>query len=104
MTTELYRAVCEAEFLKSLASGRLSLISNSLEGKWFAEDLQDAVLSGVELTRLGGKSQNRILAVRFPSEAADRFFRIALLDGIGPARFAEANELNLSVSIQEAKP
>ena len=38
----LYRAVSVAESEQVLRSGKLEIIPGSLEGKWFAESLEDA--------------------------------------------------------------
>ena len=48
--------------------------------------------------------QDRIVEVEFPRDVADKFFRLALLDGIGPARFVTVAELQHAVAVREAKP
>ena len=100
MIVKLYRAVSGAELAQTLSTG-LAVVANSLEGKWFAESISDAEQWGTALTRLGGIPQHRIIEVVFPSDVADRFFRLPMLDGIGPARFATPDDFEHVISIRE---
>lgn len=102
MNIRLYLAVCEAEWAQALATKRLSVIARSLEGKWFAEAYEDALRWGSALARLSGIPHDRILVAEFPKAAAYRFFRLASLDGIGPARFVSVDEFRLLVQLGEA--
>jgi hypothetical protein len=104
MTIILYRAVCDAEFDHALATRRLSVIGGSLEGKWLAEAIGDAEKWGIALTSLGRVPQDRILAIEFPRDVADQFFRLPMLDGIGPARFATIGDLAHVLHVSEANP
>jgi len=101
---DVYRAVCDVEFAEIIATGRFSLAPNSLEGKWFAESFEAAREWGDAFFRMSGVSHDKIVVTELAEDAADRLFRIPLLDGIGPARFAAIDELNSLLSVREATP
>lgn len=86
----LYRAVGLAELTDIRATSRLSAGRGSLSGKWFAEELKHAAQWG-EL--LEGPGNYAIVKVVLPSFIAGILFRIERLDGIGPARYVEADQL-----------
>lgn len=65
---------------------------NSLSGKWFAESADDAAKWG-EL--MEGPGQYEVIRVRVPKGAADSMLRLERLDGIGPARYGELNQVNV---------
>lgn len=44
--------------------------------------------------QLEGTKGFRIVDVRIPTAQANKFMRIERLDGIGPARYAELNQLS----------
>jgi hypothetical protein len=88
--TTLYRAVSHAEFEQIMKDGVFKTSSNSLGGKWFAESAEHAAQWG---QKLEGTSGFRIVDVRIPTVQADKLMRIGSLDGIGPARYAELNQL-----------
>jgi hypothetical protein len=96
----LYRAVSEAEALSIRSMGVFSVGPNSLGGKWFAETLQHAKQWG---DVLNGPGLSRILEVTLPRSVADRLLRLKRLDGIGPARYGELDQLNEAV-IREISP
>lgn len=73
-----------------MTTGRFAAGSGSLAGKWFAESQAHATQWGQWFFR-GGNF--RIVAAEFPKAVADAFMRIGKLDGIGPARYAEIEQL-----------
>lgn len=89
-TTTLYRAVSEAEAASIRVAGKFSAGPNSLGGKWFAESLEHAKQWG---EALNGEGRSRLLEVKLPKPIADQFMRLERLDGIGPARYGELNQL-----------
>ncbi len=88
--TVLYRAVGQAEFEQLMKTGAFQAGTNSLGGKFFAESLDDAIKWG-EL--LEGKGAFKVIEARIPTVEAQKFMRWDRLDGIGPARYAELNQL-----------
>ena len=99
-TVTLYRAVSEAEALSIREIGAFSAGPNSLGGKWFAETVEDARRWG---EALNGPGLSRILEVTLPKSIADKLLRLERLDGIGPARYGELDQLNEAV-IREMLP
>lgn len=93
-TTTLYRAVSEAEAASIGATGRFTAGPNSLGGKWFAETLENAKRWG---DLLNGKGTSKLLEVKLPKSAGDQLMRMERLDGIGPARYGELNQLEQAV-------
>lgn len=92
---KLYRAVSDAELRDLQGCGRLRSTANSLEGKWFAESGADAQVWGLWFEGLTGVGHMHVIAVVFPPHVLDRLFRIEKLDGIGAARFATIEQLEL---------
>ena len=99
-TVVLYRAVSEAEALSIGATGTFSAGPSSLGGKWFAESVAHARQWG---DVLNGPGLSRILEVTLPRSVADKLLRLERLDGIGPARYGELDQLNEAV-IREISP
>jgi hypothetical protein len=89
----LYRAVSAAECEQVLSTGTLEIIPGSLEGKWFAESLVHARAWGQMLAGLSGKPHDKIVVASVADPVAARLFRVPLLDGVGPARFAGVSDL-----------
>jgi hypothetical protein len=71
--------------------------SYPLEGKWFAENADDAATWGVKMD-FGGKPT--VIEADFPTSAADDMFKVDKLDGIGPARYAEEGQLGSCCGIR----
>jgi RHS repeat-associated protein len=91
-TTLLYRAVSSAEADQLLESGVFRAGTNSFDGgKWFAESAEHATQWG---RALEGPGNFRVIEVRMPTKAADQLMRVPRLDGIGPARYGELDQLN----------
>jgi hypothetical protein len=88
--TTLYRAVGLDELEHIRATSALSAGPGSLNGKWFAEEIEHAVRWG-EL--LHGPGNYGIVKVEVPGAVANNLFRIEKLDGIGLARYVEADQL-----------
>ena len=89
---ELFRAESEEEFKDVFARGKLRKIAGSVEGKWFAESAEDAAQWG---KLLYGEQPFRIIAIQIEEASANQLFRLIKLDNIGPARFAEVEQLEL---------
>lgn len=89
-TTSLYRSVSQAEFKQIQATGRFEMGPNSLSGKWFAEKPQDAAKWG---DLMNGPGMSTTVRVEVPASVADQFHRVERLDGIGPARYGELDQL-----------
>jgi len=79
-------------------TGRASINSrsNSVAGKYFAEAAEHAEQWGMALY-LEGKSAFKIVDAKIPTVQADKFMRWERVDNIGPARFAELNQLKDAV-------
>jgi hypothetical protein len=85
-TVPLYRAVSPAEFDDAMSSQQFSQGPNSMEGKWFAENGSDANQWG---QKFYPNEPYRILETTVPRSYADSMYSDPILDGIGPARYAE---------------
>ena|SRR6266496_2457286 len=90
---KLYRAMCDAELGEPLATGIFRAAAGAIEGKWFAESVQDAVIWGDYFESITGIKNDRIVEVELSDEVAAKLFRFPRLDGIGPARFATVEQL-----------
>jgi hypothetical protein len=75
-----------------LAEGAFKAGENSLGGKFFAETAQDASKWG---DLLQGPGNYEVIEVEIPKSAADSLMRWQKLDGIGPARYGELNQINV---------
>lgn len=93
-TTTLYRAVGAAEAASIRETGRFSVGPNSLYGKWMAESAAHAREWG---DKMYGPGTTTLMEVRLPKSAADQLMRLERLDGIGPARYGELNQLEQAV-------
>ena len=87
--TPLYRAVDDSELADIRATGQFREGINSMTGKFFAETPEDAwswadALNGGE----GG-----VVGTEVPSSFADQLMRWEKLDGIGPARYVDEDQL-----------
>lgn len=97
----LYRAVSEREYQQLIETSLLEITSQSVEGKYFAETWQDARQWG---DLLFGAGQYRVIAVELPDDLCAQFHRWERLDRIGPARYAEIEQLrHVRVSIREVE-
>lgn len=91
----------EAEYQQLLRTGRFDAGPNSLGGKFFAESPSDAAKWGDVLE---GAGRYRVVEVEVPSSTAATFMRWERLDNIGPARYAELDELGNAVIREVALP
>ena len=89
-TTTLYRAVGTAEFDSLMATKTFQAGPNSLGGKFFAESAEHAGQWG---NAMEGAGNFRLIEARFATSQANNFMRWEKLDGIGPARYAELDQL-----------
>lgn len=90
-TTTLYRAVTQGELKQIQRTGTFEAGPNSLGGKWFAETRDHARQWG---DVMNGKGNSTVLDVQLPRTQADQLMRMDRLDGIGPARYGELDQLN----------
>jgi len=91
-TVQLFRNVDEVEFNAIANSGRFGLGSGQMEGKWFALVGDHAEQWGNLLN--GGRGLT--VETRIPKWVADQLYHHAgKLDGIGPAMYANADQLAL---------
>lgn len=98
----LYRAVCLAEYQDLRRTRRFGTVPGSLEGKWFATTHDDAVAWGKLFARISGEF--RIIRAIFPRTLAERFQYRPRLDGIGPAYFADMDQLrDFVMDMEESK-
>lgn len=91
---KLYRAVSEAEYEQLIRTKQFAIDANSLEGKWFAEQLEHVLKWGILFYETEGF---RLIELTIDDELADQFYRIGKLDGIGAARFATIDQLHAAV-------
>jgi hypothetical protein len=82
--------VSEAEYQDILQTGRFQEGPNSAEGKWFADSLAGATSHGWALYPDG---RFRLVEADVPDDAPS-LFRFANLDGFGPARFLDMDDLD----------
>lgn len=100
----LYRAVGLQELTDLTSSGSFRPGPPSYQGKWFAETFSHARAWGDLLGRSGGEPFT-VVEVEVPVDVAARMFRLANLDRIGPARFADRELLDLlNQSMRGLKP
>ena len=90
----LYHAVSEGACQQLMRTGTFEAIPSSLEGKFFAESVEDAAQWG---EMLEGASHYRIVEVALPASVAKSLLRWEKLDGIGPARYGELSQLQDAV-------
>jgi len=88
--TSLYRAVGEGEYGQLMTTGKFAPGPNSLPGKFFAESAEHASEWG---RLMEGAGNFRIIETRIPTSTAEQFMRWQRLDGIGPARYGELQQL-----------
>ena len=87
----LYRGMNDDEYSQLMKNGTWKA-QGTLEGKWFAESYNDAVIWGQEMGHGGDKF--KVVQVNVPDEIANRMHRTSRLDAIGPARYAQLEDLN----------
>ncbi|MCF8246479.1 MAG: hypothetical protein K9J37_10640 [Saprospiraceae bacterium] len=97
---KLFRAISLAEYHDLFSSEAFRAGKNSMEGKWFAERLEDAIAWG---KLLEPDAHFYLVEVEVDSAISDGFFRIEHLDGIGPARYADCIDLSSSTIISFSK-
>ena len=90
-TTKIYRAVSKEELL-DVAENGFRLGPNSMGNKWFAESACDASAWGKKFYKWD-KAPVFTLEIEVPNPLLDKFMRNPRLDGIGPARSADAELL-----------
>ncbi|WHI47326.1 RHS repeat-associated core domain-containing protein [Microbulbifer sp. VAAF005] len=96
---DLYRAVSADELAQIRRTGSFEAGPNSLGGKFFAENLNDAARWGEVMD---GAGNYHLLRVQLPANDAGSLMRWNSLDGIGPARYGELDQLkNAIISVIE---
>jgi hypothetical protein len=88
----LYRAVDPREWADVQATGEFRPGPPSFQGKWFAERPDDAAEWGRRFTAQSGGTY-LVVEVEIPDDVAEPWFNLSNLDGIGPARFVEIDQL-----------
>ena len=86
----LYRSVSRAEAKQIMKTGKLEAGSGAMEGKWMAETLEDARKWGA---KMDPAKDTTIVEIKLPKSVADSLYRDPRLDGIGPARYGEIDQL-----------
>ena len=89
---ELFRSVSRSEFFDMKNSGWRPN-GGSMEGKWFAENFDDAVTWGKTMGH-GTDTKFYVVKVEVPDDIAEAAFKHTNLDGIGNARYIEVDDLN----------
>jgi hypothetical protein len=89
---KLYRAVDPKEWADVRARGAFRPGPPSFQGKWFAERPDDAAEWGRRFAAQSGGTY-RVVEVEVPDDVAAPWFDLPKLDGIGPARFVEVDQL-----------
>lgn len=92
-TVTLYRVMCDAEFVQLVVTRRFLIGTGNVEGKFFAETIEDAEAWGRWFHARTGVVHDRIVAVQLSREQINGMCRFPMLDGIGPAVFASPGEL-----------
>ncbi|GAB7263392.1 hypothetical protein DaDZ19_50660 [Dickeya ananatis] len=88
----LYRGMSTAEYNDLMKDGVWKYGNGSMEGKWFAESYKDAVTWGNKMGH--GGDTFKVVQINMPDDIANRLHADPHLDGIGPARYAELEDLN----------
>jgi hypothetical protein len=99
--TSLYRAVSLTEYKQLMQSGAFQAGPNSLGGKFFAESAEHAAQWG---TTMDGAGNFKVIEAQFPKSTADAFMRWEKLDGIGPARYGELEQINAARPVIKGIP
>ena len=87
--TRAYRAVSEAEYIDLMSTGKFRLGPNSMEGKWFADTPGGVLCHGDDLH---GRGNYRVIEAYLP-DSAPSLYRMDNLDGYGPARYLDLEDL-----------
>jgi hypothetical protein len=91
-STQIFRNVGPEEFDSIASSGRFSTAEGQMEGKWFATQGEHAEQWGQLLNHGEGVT----VETRIPQSVADQLFsQSGKLDGIGPAYYANSEQLDL---------
>lgn len=90
-TVSLFRAVGQAEFDDIVATGAFRAGPNSLERKWFAHTMQDAISWG---RKFYPNEAFTVVEARLPIQALEKMHaHTTRLDNIAPAVYAEIEHL-----------
>jgi hypothetical protein len=89
---KLYRAVELKEWADIQATGAFRPGPPSFQGKWFAERPDDAAEWGRRFAMQSGDTYG-VVEVEIPDDVAAPWFYLPNLDGIGPARFVDVDQL-----------
>lgn len=88
-STRVYRAVSEEEYQQIIMTGRFGIVAQGNEGKHFADTVEGARRFGEALLGVG---RFKIVEADVPDEARS-LFQWRDLDGFGPARFLDIDDL-----------
>jgi hypothetical protein len=90
----LYRAIADAERVDIAGAGVLRPGPPSFMGKWFATTTADAARWGQAFFRASG-DPFFVLEVEVPDDRVGELYPVPFLDRIGPAYFADADQLGI---------
>jgi hypothetical protein len=88
----LYRGMSLSEYGDLMTDGIWKAGQGTMEGKWFAETYEDAVTWGNKMGH--GGDAFRVVQIDVPDNIAANMHADPHLDGIGPARYAQLEDLN----------
>jgi hypothetical protein len=78
------------EYEDIVQTGRFRSVGNALMGKWFAESRDDAITWSQRLTYAG---RVFVVEIELAETIVPQLYRVEYLDGIGPARYVNLEEL-----------
>ncbi|SCZ71171.1 RHS repeat-associated core domain-containing protein, partial [Photorhabdus luminescens] len=88
----LYRGMNLSEYNQLVETGKWAAGQGTMEGKWFAESYKNAVTWGNKMGH--GGSTFQVVQINVPDDIAGKMHVDLHLDGIGPARYAQVEQLN----------
>ncbi len=88
----LYRGMNLSEYNQLVETGKWAAGQGTMEGKWFAESYKNAVTWGNKMGH--GGSTFQVVQINVPDDIAGKMHVDPHLDGIGPARYAQVEQLN----------
>ncbi|WP_214086380.1 MULTISPECIES: hypothetical protein [Photorhabdus] len=88
----LYRGMHLDEYNQLKGTGKWAVGHGTMEGKWFAQSYGDAVTWGNKMGH--GGSSFQVVQINVPDDIAKNMHFDPKLDGIGPARYAQLEQLN----------
>lgn len=100
----LYRSASYAELQDILGRLNSDPVRRLSQGKWFAESPSDATRWGRRLSLLMSGGSFHLIEVEVDDGITAGWFRLLLLDQIGPARYADIPDLPAVRFVREVVP